>query len=66
MSACPICGAEMEIVDCDACFGDGEWCDEDPVNGDEWFPCETCHSTGVVQQCSALPHTTKQLGKDLS
>ena len=57
---CPICASEMEWIDCDQC-DDGECCDEDPINGDEFWPCVSCNGNGGYLQCSRLPHSDEQM-----
>lgn len=62
---CPVCYAQMEWEQCDACCGDGEIdaYDEDPINESpgSFEPCRDCHGLGGFMQCSALPHTEEQM-----
>lgn len=65
--ACPICGAELEWVDCyeiDCDDGFYHDCGEDCCCCAEPEPdthCETCRGAGGWWECTALPHTEAQM-----
>lgn len=45
---CPICGGNMQYVDCWNCGGDGGYCEE-------------CRGRGGYLECMFLPHTEEQM-----
>lgn len=65
---CPICGSEMEYVDCWNCHGEGGFhnCGEDCCcclhpESDLNEACGECDGEGGYRQCMALPHTKEQM-----
>lgn len=54
--SCPICGAELDWIDCEMCGGQGgfdAW-EEDPINfwpGEDWVVCEFCKGEGGYLGC---------------
>ncbi len=57
---CPVCGAELEWIDCPDCGGDGEidCYGDDPL----WYGpgdtkrCSECKGVGGWLECPRLPH----------
>jgi predicted RNA-binding Zn-ribbon protein involved in translation (DUF1610 family) len=50
--ACPKCGQDMANEDCSGLgCEDGEYLDEDGINGDEWVRCDECRGTGRMTWC---------------
>lgn len=65
-SYCPVCGADMEWVDCWYGCDEGYFhdCGEDCcccLEPEPNQPCPECHGVGRHLECSALPHTDEQL-----
>lgn len=68
LPSCPICGNEMEWVDCWSCQGEGGYHD----CGDDCCPClepeldlnvdcPECKGEGGYLECQALPHSEEQM-----
>ena len=62
--ACPVCGAEMDWIECDHCGGEGgrdndALMEEDPLwyDGVEWEDCTECGGKGGWWQCYRAPHS---------
>lgn len=60
---CPICGAELERVECDTCGGEGgfdgdQLMEEDPLwyDGVDWEDCSDCRGKGAFWECPNAPH----------
>lgn len=65
---CPVCGSDMEWLDCWNCFGDGGFhdCGEDCCpclhpEADLNETCQECDGEGGYRQCLALPHSKEQM-----
>ncbi len=64
---CPVCGAEMEPVNCWQCHGEGGWhdCGEDccPCLDKEEIDerCDECDGKGWYHSCPSYPHTDEQM-----
>lgn len=61
---CKVCGSDLEWVDCWKCLGEGciDESDIDPLEGDEFYPCDECHGEGGYLECPALPHEKESHG----
>lgn len=60
---CPVCGAEMDFIECDHCGGEGgrdndALMEEDPLwyDGVEWESCGECQGKGGWWHCYRAPH----------
>lgn len=60
-ASCPICGTDLERVDCPVCMGEGEFDlhEDDPLlfAPGEIDPCTWCDGEGSYLECPNLPHT---------
>lgn len=52
--ACPKCSSELTVRQCHTLgCDDGEYLDEDGINGDSWERCDDCQGTGYERWCKS-------------
>lgn len=63
---CPVCGADMEWIECHCEEGYYHDCGEDCcscADPEPDTPCPDCHGQGGWMECTALPHSEEQMAK---
>lgn len=52
--ACPKCSGELTVRQCGALgCEDGEYLEEDGINGDSYERCDDCNGSGLAQWCKS-------------